>query len=290
MEIIQTGTGIIYITDPPNQPSWSQEMDTEDQVWTIERTPGADWIVDSVRHLTGEENQGKHHVYVDAKGNDGSDLRNTGLNIFYGWTGMRADEATPLVPIDKPGGEFGCNVPIFSNTDMYVGMHGAPSEIVRGLRTNFGDDDGQDGNSWGHQSFHVTFKYQPSQTESQPRPESLPQASGLLSPTPAQPKISGEIVAEPSIIENWAIRQPGAQLEWEDHPAQAGTLAHYKAKISDIAYASIVEMPNGKVHARIATPDGNNIKPVQMLNAVDEAKSWIEGQAQQMQQQQDNQP
>ena len=120
------------------------------------------------QHLSGEENHGNHHVYVDAEGPDGTDLRNTGLNIFYGWDGIRDDEATPIVPINKPEGEFGCNVPIFSDTDMYIGMHGAPSDIVRGLRTDFGDDDGQDGNSWGHQSFHVIFRYRPEQPEPQP--------------------------------------------------------------------------------------------------------------------------
>ena len=114
----------------------------ENEVWTIERTPGANWIVESVRHLTGEENHGNHHVYVDAKGPDGADLRNTGLNILYGWDDMKPDEATPQVPIDKPEGEFGGNVPIFLSTAMYVSMHGAPSDIVRNLRTDFGDNDG----------------------------------------------------------------------------------------------------------------------------------------------------
>ena len=179
-----TGLGIGVSTE------WQREqIMNENEVWTIERTPGATWIAERVRHLTGEENHGNHHVYVDAEGPDGADLRNTGLNIVYGWDGIRDDEATPIVPINKPEGEFGCNVPIFSDTDMYIGMHGAPSDIVRGLRTDFGDDDGQDGNSWGHQSFHVVFRYQPTQAQPEPQPE--PQAV-----LPAVPPVAEPVEAE----------------------------------------------------------------------------------------------
>lgn len=254
MEIIKTNSGIIYITDPQDQPPWSKTMDTESQVWTIDRTPGAKWIVKSVRHLTGEENHGNHHVYVDAEDANGNDLRNTSLNILYGWEGMKPDEATPIVPIDKPEGEFGCNVPIFMNTAMYVAMHDEPSERVSNLRTNFGDDDGEDGNSWGHQSFHVVFA----------RREVQPIAEPVAMP-PMHPV---------SIFVG--------ELQWTYTPA-GNTLPHYEAKISDVAYAAIVEAPNGMVHARIMTPAGVNLTPVQMLNTVDQAKQWIESEAQQPQ-------
>ncbi len=257
MEIINTNNGIIFITDPQNQPPWSDTMDPKSQVWTIERTPGAKWIVKSVRHLTGEENHGNHHVYVDAVDVDGKDLRNTNLNILYGWEGMGAGEATPIVPIDKPEGEFGCNVPIFKNTSMFVAMHGEPSERVSGLSTDFGDHDGEDGNSWGHQSFHVVFV----------RRE-------VEEPAPVQP--IAEPVAMPPMH---PVSIFVGALQWTYTPA-GNTLPHHEAKISDVAYAAIVETPNGMVHARITTPAGVNLTPVQMLNTVDQAKQWIEQEAQ----------
>ena len=243
MEVINTESGIIFITSPKDTPPWRIEMEPESQVWTIERTPNAKWIVKSVRHLSGEENHGNHHVYVDAQGANGNDLRGTGLNIIYGWNGMGGDEATPAVPIDKPEGEFGCNVPIFKDTEMFVEMHGAPSERVSGLRTNFGDWDAGDGNSWGHQSFHVVFVYQP-------EPRNVEASTAFVS-----------------------------ALNWEYHPA-GEMIAHHVAKISDLAYAAIVESRTGQFHARIATPTGINLTPIQMLNSVEQAKEWIEQEAQ----------
>ena len=53
-------------------------MDTQKEWMTIERTPDAEWTVESARHLAGAENQVRHHIFVDAVGPDGADLRGTG--------------------------------------------------------------------------------------------------------------------------------------------------------------------------------------------------------------------
>jgi hypothetical protein len=274
-----TGLGIGVSTE------WQREqIMNENQVWTIERTPGANWIAESVRHLSGEENHGNHHVYVDAEGPDGADLRNTGLNIFYGWDGIRDDEATPLTPINKPAGEFGCNVPIFSDTDMYIGMHGAPSDIVRGLRTDFGDNDGQDGNSWGHQSFHVVFRYQPTPAE----PEAEPQARELLSSEPqAQPQ-PVPAVAEPAEAEpaERPVREPAERqdtaLKWEYHAENGAERSYFTATVTDQVVAWVIETDSGAGHAIAYLADSGNhrLTPIQLLNGVDEAKTWAETRAQ----------
>lgn len=262
----------------------------ENEVWTIERTPGANWIAESVRHLTGEENHGNHHVYVDAQGPDGADLRGTGLNIYYGWDGMRQDEATPLVPIDKPEGEFGSNVPIFSDTDMYVGMHGAPGDIVRGLRTDFGDDDGQDGNSWGHQSFHVVFRYQPTELQAQPEP----QARGLLLTEP-EPQPVREFafpavapVAEPVEAElaEGAEAEPTERqeraLQWEYQAQDGKDRPFFTATVTDQVIAWVIETDSGAGHAIAYLADSGNhrLTSIQLLSSVDEAKAWAETKAQ----------
>ena len=239
----------------------------ENEVWTIERTPGATWIAETVHHLTGAENHGNHHVYVDAKSANGADLRNTGLNIFYGWDGIRDDEATPIVPIDKPTGEYGCNVPIFKNTAMYVGMHGAPSDIVRGLRTDFGDHDGQDGNSWGHQSFHVIFRYRPAQAEPEPEPQPEPQPI----PTVAEPAEAGP-----------AERQDGA-LEWRRHAENSNDRPYLTAIVSDEVIAWVIETDSSAGHAIAYLANLGNVRltSIQLLSNVDEAKAWAEKKAQQ---------
>ena len=256
-----TGLGIGVSTE------WQREqIMNENEVWTIERTPGATWIAERVRHLTGEENHGNHHVYVDAEGPDGADLRNTGLNIFYGWDGIRDDEATPIVPINKPEGEFGCNVPIFSDTDMYIGMHGAPSDIVRGLRTDFGDDDGQDGNSWGHQSFHVVFRYQSTPAHPEPEPQAQPQPVRESAERPDR---------EP------AERQDAA-LKWEYHAENGAERSYFTATVTGQVVAWVIETDSGAGHviAYLANPDKVRLTPIQLLNGVDEAKTWAETRAQ----------
>lgn len=254
----------------------------ENEVWTIERTPGATWIVETVHHLTGKENHGNHHVYVDAKGADGADMRNTGLNIFYGWDGMRENEATPLVPIDKPTSEYGCNVPIFSNTAMYVGMHGAPSDIVRGLRTDFGDHDGEDGNSWGHQSFHVIFRYRPAQTEPEPEPQAVrepaePPVPAVAEPAEVEPVEAGPTEAEPA-------EQQGSALEWRRHAENGNDRPYFTAIVTDDVIAWVIETDSGAGHAiaYLANPGNVRLTSIQLLNSVDEAKAWAEKKAQQV--------
>ena len=111
-----------------------------------------------MRHLTGAENRGNHNVYVDVLAANRQDLRGTGIKFIYAWEGMQENERPPLVPIEKPAGEFGGNMPIYLGAIASVAIDGAPSEVVRGLRTDFGGDDGTDGNSYGHQSFHVVFR------------------------------------------------------------------------------------------------------------------------------------
>ncbi len=158
-----------------------------EDIWTIARTPDPHWLVETVRHLPGAENQGRHHIFVDAIGPDGTDLRSTGLAVMYGWEGMEPEDPWPTSPIDKPPGEFGCHIPIFPSAVMRVAMHGAPSEVVQGLHTGF--EDGEAGNNWGYQSFHVVFRYAPP-PQAAPEPPKPKRGRNAALPAPA--------VAEPA--------------------------------------------------------------------------------------------
>jgi hypothetical protein len=224
--------------------------------WTIGEVPGAEWLVDSVRHLSGAENQGRHHVFVDATGRNEEDLRGTGLHVAYGWDGMSEDEVPPLAPIDKPADEFGCHIPIFQGAVMHVAMHGAPSQVVRGLHTAFNSDD--EGNSWGYQSFHIVFRYRPAQAEPEPQPQ--PQAMGLQAPD----------------------SQPDAGLHWKFHARSDREQPHHTARVNDQIVAWVIETDSNAGHALayLATdPEKVRLTPIQVLNGVGEAKAWAEKKA-----------
>ena len=155
-------------------------------------------------------------------------------------------------------------------------------QIVRGLRTDFGDDDGQDGNSWGHQSFHVVFRYQPTPAEPEPELQAQPepQTRGLLSPEPQAQLQPVPAVAEPAEAEP-AERQDAA-LKWEYHAENGNERSYFTATVTGQVVAWVIETDSGAGHAiaYLANPDKVRLTPIQLLNGVDEAKTWAETRAQ----------
>ena len=121
------------------------------------------WHVTSARHLSPEENRGRHNVFVDALDENGQRCRMPTLRIGWSWAGRRPDEQAPLKPLDKPDNEPAGNV------DLYAGQHleawiegdGLPSDHVVNLHTDHPDEPGPGGQLWnsrGHHSFHVIFQ------------------------------------------------------------------------------------------------------------------------------------
>lgn len=240
-------------------------MDSQNEWMTIERTPGAEWIVESARHLAGAENQGRHHIFVDALGPDGADLRGTGLAVAFGWEGMAPDDAQAPAPIDKPAGEYGCHIPIIDEAVMHVAIHGAPSEVVRGMRTTF--DDGEEGNSWGRQSFHVVFRYvpPPQTAAAPPKPR-----SGRRAADKQQPPAQEAPAAPPQPTTTWTLHRGLPNITYPRHTTmfsdQIGAII-VETAASDLFLTSLV-FANG---ARI----GQN----RFMRSLDDAKRWAEEQA-----------
>lgn len=121
------------------------------------------WHVTSVRHLSPEENRGRHNVFVDALDENGQRCRVPTLRIGWSWEGRRPDEQAPPKPLDKPDNEPAGNV------DLYAGQHleawiegdGLSSDHVVNLHTDHPDEPGPSGQLWnsrGHHSFHVIFQ------------------------------------------------------------------------------------------------------------------------------------
>ena len=252
-------------------------MDTQKEWMTIERTPDAEWIVESARHLAGAENQGRHHIFVDAVGPDGADLRGTGLAVAFGWKGMSDDETPTPMPIDKPAGEFGCHIPIFENAVMHVAMHGAPSEMVTGIRTNF--DDGEEGNSVGHQSFHVVFRYAPASQAAPEPPKPKTISRKAVTQAAAKPIILEEPIAEAAIPTGDEL--PTANLDgWTYRSnARVGGRPTYTKTFNNGLSALTIDTGVIYYLASMRLPDGQRIGQQHYLFDLAEAKQWAEEQA-----------
>ncbi len=117
------------------------------------------WRIIGVHHLTGAENNGNHHLYLEA-------LDENGIRVgksFVGWTwegrqlGQRADPAV----LDKPRNEPYGNIGIF-NATLSAWMLGSDinardrSDMVVGVHYKHADE--EMGNTWGHHSFYVVFQ------------------------------------------------------------------------------------------------------------------------------------
>lgn len=123
--------------------------------------PGNRWRCVLAYRLSGAENQGNHHVYVDLIDQDRNFItRPAGILLGYSWVGQRPEERTPYPAFDKPDGEPGANVPIEKgmrvtvwvqdNTDTIAG-----TDMIANLHADLPDE--SPGNTWGHFSYYLIF-------------------------------------------------------------------------------------------------------------------------------------
>src|SRR5262245_33761244 len=113
------------------------------------------WRVVGIHHLTGDENRGNHHAYIDTIDEDGR--RINGVRLVLNQDGQRPVFAV----VDKPANEAGTNFPLWSTSLANVSVqwpadNPLPSEEVRGIRTEHADE--EVGNTLGHHSFYIVFQ------------------------------------------------------------------------------------------------------------------------------------
>jgi hypothetical protein len=97
------------------------------------------WQVVNVRHLSADENRGKHNVFVRVLDATGQRDRNPALRAAYTWEGRRPDESAPPRPLDKGDADLG-----HADIDVNKGQHisvwiegdGLPSARVANLHTD----------------------------------------------------------------------------------------------------------------------------------------------------------
>lgn len=123
------------------------------------------WKVIGVHHLLPNENRSKHHLYIEALDEEGTQIRASDLNAF-----LFADEAGDAgdeLRLDKPLNEPSGNHAMYYGARNHVGMSrgggmvGLPTERASGIHTQHADEplpNGDKFNTYGHHSFYVVFQ------------------------------------------------------------------------------------------------------------------------------------
>ncbi len=106
------------------------------------------WKVIRVHHLTPEENNGRHHIFIDAV--DEEENRLYGSLFTISWDG-----GSDTVIIEKEPPEPGANFPMWKWQVCSVEGMGAPSDRVINLHTAHPDEG--PGNTLFHHSFAITY-------------------------------------------------------------------------------------------------------------------------------------
>jgi hypothetical protein len=107
------------------------------------------WKCIKIHHLTPEENNGNHNVFVDVV--DENDQRVYGTRVSLKWP-----TGSGIGTIDKPPEEAGTNFPLWKNQVVEIEVIGRPSDRVIGLHTGHPNEGA--GNALYHHSFFVLFK------------------------------------------------------------------------------------------------------------------------------------
>ena len=123
-------------------------------------TTGACWRAVLVRHLTANENNGQHNLFVDVVDQSGNRVFDPRLRIA--WLDHPGDTTADYSNLDKPDTPIekgDGNVPIEKAQTLtaWITGDGLPSDKVTGIHTRHADES-IGGNSWGHHSFYIKFQ------------------------------------------------------------------------------------------------------------------------------------
>jgi len=173
------------------------------------------WRAVEVRHLSADENRGKHNVFVRALDETGARVHEPNLRVAWTWEGRRDDEQAEPKSLDKRDGELG-----HGDIDLYKGQHaevwltgdGLACDHVANLHTDHEaaerTSDGQDGNTRFHHSFLVTFRR--TRKSGAPVSESAPVAeNGSAMPPPVD---GATFVREEDAVPDGTTLRPGERF------------------------------------------------------------------------------
>ncbi len=118
------------------------------------------WQAVRVHHLTPEENNGNHHIFVDLRDLELDSSNPLGGRVQGARVRVTWDGGEQIATVDKPLSEPGTNVPMWRwqvCTLQALGLPGAelPSDRVTGLQT--GHPEEAPGNTLFHHSFEIVY-------------------------------------------------------------------------------------------------------------------------------------
>ncbi len=125
------------------------------------------WRVIGVHHLTPDENQWNHNVYLEALDEAGQRIAAPPAWVGWTWENRQPDEEARPQPLDKGAGEPAGNIPLGRGQKLAVWIAGLgqnaaeKSDRVTNLHSFHPDEKAADGqllNSVGHHSFYVVFQ------------------------------------------------------------------------------------------------------------------------------------
>ncbi len=118
------------------------------------------WQAVRVHHLTPEENNGNHHIFIDLRDPELDAGNPFGGRVYGARVRVTWDGGEQIATVDKPLNESGTNVPMWRwqvCALQVLGIPGAelPSDRVTGLQT--GHPDEAPGNTLFHHSFEIVY-------------------------------------------------------------------------------------------------------------------------------------
>ena len=116
------------------------------------------WKIVDAHHLSGQENRGNHHLFIDMLNADGTRRSGAHCHLFSGGdpNSLLSNPPGAVLTIDKPPNEPGTNAPMFRNSFYAVEGADMPSDQATGFSSVHPDEEG--GNEDGHHSFKVVFQ------------------------------------------------------------------------------------------------------------------------------------
>lgn len=164
-----------------------------------------------VYHLTPEQNNRRHHVYIEVLDEQGNRDKSPMLN----WT-VSTDMPMQSRPLDKPDNEPASDIPMEKWDTVTVrindGRAGGDSDSVGNLHVRHADEGAQ--NTWGHHSFFLCFQRQADAIITPPIDPPVP-----VEPAPATLTLESlaqrvaKLEVDNQLLQKQLIDQ-GVQVEW----------------------------------------------------------------------------
>lgn len=124
-------------------------------------SPGTEYIAAiGLFHLSGAENGGNHHLYIDLIDQAGFRIRDSVYFLSWGWEGMTQGEIETTAPVwvDKPDDEPGANIGMHWGQTVFGFETGRlPSDQISGIHIRYGNTS-EAGNHQGHHSHYVVLQ------------------------------------------------------------------------------------------------------------------------------------